>query len=224
MSSFTLGILDRRWRNAVNKRTSKINRVLSICGPSGVGKTTVVSALAEEFPVYLETTEGNPHLTGLLEGRGDFNAAANQEWFLARISEHISHANPNAHLILDQDPAAVVLVYSRMFFEDGKITEARYAALLRRLLEIEEKLQAWVCPRAVLCLDASADVLRKRVVQRGGEPRTPRLLWFDRIRTHFLHLFSHFPGAIRVSTVDLLPQQVISRAKALIEDRDDAQV
>jgi len=219
--------IEAQWRAKIRSQgTDKLGcaPLLTICGPSGAGKTTVVGVMASNYPVCLETAEENPHLKGLLKRKKGFDAAANQEWFLARIAESVSHAKPDAPLILDQDPAAVVLAYSRMFFEDGKISEAQYSALLRRLLEIEEKLQAWMRPRAVLCLDAPADVLRKRVVQRGGESRTPPLPWFHRIRTHFLDLFSRFPNAIRVSTVHLSPEQVISRAKDLVENRDDTQV
>ena len=177
--------------------------ILSLCGPSGVGKTTVVRALSNRYPVFIETTNGNPHLKGLLQGNLDFNAAANQEWFLRRIGRCISRANSRSPLILDQDPAAIVLAYSRIFLEDGKMTETQYASLLERLMKIEEKLKEWRCPRTVLLLDAPADVLRQRVFQRWGKSRTPPLTWFERVRNHFVQLFTCFPNAIVVSTVNL---------------------
>src|SRR5260370_40676097 len=68
--------------------------VLTVCGASGVGKTSVVRALAKTHRAYIETTDGNPHLKGLFERSEDFNAAANQEWFLERICEHSDRTNP----------------------------------------------------------------------------------------------------------------------------------
>src|ERR1017187_5395609 len=122
--------LDQIWQTTVRHKRNVPTPVLSICGPSGVGKTTVVTALANSYPTFIETTKGNPHLKGLLAGKTDFNAAANQEWFLRHIGLHISRARSRSPLILDQDPAAIVLAYSRMFLEDGKMTEGQYASLL----------------------------------------------------------------------------------------------
>jgi deoxyadenosine/deoxycytidine kinase len=193
--------------------------VLSICGPSGVGKTTIVTALANVYPAFIETTKGNRYLKDLQAGKPDFNATANQTWFLRRIGQHISHASSRSPLILDQDPAAIVLAYSRMFLEDGKMTELQYASLLERLLKIEKRLQNWRCPRTILILDAPADVLRQRVFQRWGKSHTPPLKWFERVRNHFVQLFTYFPSAIAVSTAKLSLEQVIARAKSLVEDR-----
>src|SRR6185503_10805791 len=122
-------------------------------------------------------------------------------------------------IILDQDPSAVVLVYSQIFWGDGKMTEMQYASLLERLLQIEETLLRWRCPRTVLCLDAPAEVLHRRVAQRCGESRTPPITWFERVRARLLDIFARFPNALAVSTVDLSPEQVISRARLLVEDK-----
>src|SRR5262249_21707294 len=140
-----------------------------------------------------------------------------QEWFLRLVTEHIADANPRLPLVLDQDPAAIVLAYSRMFYEDGLITTAQYESLFQDLLRVEEMLNRWRSPRAVLCLDAPAEVLRKRVVQRTSESHTPPLLWFERLRMNFLELFERFPNAVPVSTVELPPEQVISCARSLLE-------
>jgi deoxyadenosine/deoxycytidine kinase len=214
-----LRILEGRWRALVRHKTTAAKPVLSICGPSGVGKTTVVTALANEYPTFIETTKGNPHLNRLLVRKSEFNAGANQGWFLRRIGQHISRASSCFPLVLDQDPSAIVLAYSRMFLEEGKITDAQYVSLMGRLLKIEGKLQSWRCPRTVLLLDAPADVLCQRVFQRWGKSRTPPLEWFERVRDHFVRLFRCFPNTIVVSTVKLSSDQVIARARSLIEER-----
>lgn len=212
------------WREVISSKRNGNSAILSICGPSGVGKTTVVKTLSENFPAFVETTDGNPHFEALLTRKTEFDAAANQKWFLQRTSQHIAHANPQLPLILDQDPAAIVLAYSRIFLEDDQMTKAQYNSLLERLLKIEGELQNWTSPRTVLFLDAPADVLRHRVLRRWGKSHTPPLKWFDRLRNHFVQLFTCFPNAITASTVELSPEQVISRARALIKRRiKDAQ-
>lgn len=209
------------WRSLIRRprdRTLSVP-VLAISGPSGVGKTTVVSALAKSYPTFIETTRGNPHLEALLKGEQDFNASANQEWFLQRAGEHIARADPGSPLVIDQDPAAIVLAYARMFHEDGKMSLLQYFALLEHLLNIEETLHAWKSPRTVLFLDAPPDVLYRRVLKRSGETGTPPPTWFDRVRSYFVELFACFPNAITISTINNSPDQIVSRVKELIEAR-----
>ena len=191
--------------------------LMTVCGPCGVGKTTVVESLAGICPAYIETPSGNPHLKALLEGKEDFNAAANQQWFLGRIGEFVRRTNPRSPLVLDQDPAAIVLAYSRMFQEDGFITETQYSGLMQTLIEVEEMLQRWRFPRVVLFLEAPAELLHQRIVRRWGKSHTPPLAWFVRVRTYFRDLSAHFPQAFTLSTADLAPAQIVSRARQLLE-------
>ena len=207
----------------VPQEGSKPFTLLSVCGPSGSGKTTVCRSLADTWPAYLEDVEGNPYLQKLLERSSEFDAAGNQKWFLDRIGRFVKAA-PAGPVVLDQDPSAIVLAYSRMFFDVGKITECQYNSLLEELLHIEQVLLRWKVPRTVLCLDAPAEVLQQRVVQRWGITHTPPLAWFVRVRSHFLDLFSRFPNAIKVSTVELSVEKVVSLAKHLLkDDREGAQ-
>ena len=213
------------WLRAVRSSSEHATggvRLLTVCGPSGAGKTSVVSALAKDYAVYIETTDGNPHLKALLEGSDRFNAAENQGWFLRRIGENIAKADARVPLVLDQDPAAIVLAYSRMLRKDGKISELQYGVLVSTLLQTEQSLRLWGAPRTVLCLDAPAEALRQRVVMRMGASHTPPLVWFDRVRSHFLDLFSRFPNAIRFSTVELSVEQIASHARRLLQDGREA--
>lgn len=209
--------VSQQWLSAICQKSIAGHFVFSICGPSGVGKTTVVNKLSDFFSVYVETTDGNPYLEALLKRKADFNAAANQRWFLQCIGRHITQADPKLPLILDQDPAAIVLAYAKMFFEDGKIKQMQYESLLKRLLKIEKTLQDWKCPRTVLFLDASAETLYHRAVRRSGKSLTPPLEWFERVRTYFIQLFTCFPNAVNISTEIFSPEQVAARARALIE-------
>jgi deoxyadenosine/deoxycytidine kinase len=207
----------REWQVTVAHRITSIAPVLSICGPSGAGKTTVVEALADEFQVFIETTKGNPHLAALLNGKVDFNAAANQKWFLNLIGKGVAQADPKFPLILDQDPAAIVFAYAKMFLEDRRMTETQYEYLLKKLSKIEETLQRWTSPRIVLLLDASPPVLYHRILRRSGKAKTPPLEWFGRVRDQFARIFPHFPNAFTISTERHTAEQVAKRARTLIE-------
>lgn len=191
--------------------------VLSICGPSGVGKTTVAKALADTFEVFIETTKGNPHLEALLRGKADFNAAANQRWFLSRVGRHVAKANPKLPLVLDQDPTAIVLAYAKVFLDDRQMNEAQYEVLLKDLAKIEKMLQKWTSPRVVLFLDAPPTILYHRILRRSGKTKTPPLEWFERVRNQFVQLFPCFSNAFTISTEKYSPEQVTSHARAMIE-------
>jgi len=208
-----------QWQEKVRHNNDKSALVLSVCGPSGAGKTTVAKALAKIYPAFIETTAGNPYLIDLLKGKSDFKAFKNQNWFLSRVGRHISRAKLDSPLILDQDPSAIVMVYSRVFMEDGKLTEKEFDFFLKKLLIIEKNLQDWRAPRTVLFLDAPADVLRQRNLKKWGASNTPPIIWFERLRAHFVKLFTCFPSAISASTNNLSPEEVINRAKSLIERR-----
>lgn len=211
---------EAEWRTKVHSRSAKkagTSPILAVCGPSGVGKTTIASHLADTYPVYVETTEDNPYLSALLEGRGEFDAAANQEWFLHRLAEHIKQADGASQLVLDQDPAAIVLVYARLFHDAELITDAQYCSLIQALLRIEETLLRWTSPRTVLCLDAPSEILRRRVMRRSGGLETPPIEWFVSVRTAFRKLFINFPNAIVVSAGKLSPSEIASHARQLLE-------
>jgi len=199
-------------------QAARLSPVISICGPSGVGKTTVIKGLAKLCPTFIETTKGNPHLKGLLEGRKEFNAAANQEWFLKRIGRYIAKAKPNLPLVLDQDPAAIVFGYAKMFLDEGKMNSTDYELLLEQLMKIETSLQRWRSPRTVLFLDAPPVILHRRALNRAdGKSSVPPLKWFERNRNYFVNLFTCFPKAIRISTVDHSADEIVERARGLIE-------
>lgn len=208
--------VQRRWQDALRSSSGgprSASKALSICGPSGAGKTTIARALAESYPTYIENVSSNPHLRSLLEGKTSFNAFDNQRWFLSRVITFVEHADSNAALVLDQEPAAIVLAYARMFYEDGGLSELHYIALLERLVHTEVLLKRWGSPRTVIFLDAPADVLYSRVVQRNGVARTPGIEWFERVRTYFRQLPVFFPKAVIVSTSQLSAEQTVSRAQ-----------
>ena len=199
---------------AVSK--SSAARLFTICGPSGSGKTAVVQGLLQQFNGYVEAVDDNPHLLRLVEGTPDFDALANQQWFLNRIAKFIHNANSGSPLILDQDPAAIVKVYSRMFKDDGLIDNAGYRTLLTDLLHLEGNMSRWRTPRTIFLLDAPEEVLRQRVSQRSGTVATPSLKWFATVRSYFHELAAELPNVILVPSADVTPQQISSQLTKIL--------
>jgi deoxyadenosine/deoxycytidine kinase len=209
---------ETEWAERIRQHASITRRaaILSVCGPSGVGKSTISRGLARSYPTYIESTDGNPHLYRLLEGRPDFNAAENQKWFLNRIADYVFAADPLRPLVLDQDPAAVVLVYARLFCDAGLMDEAEYGDLFTTLFAIEERLLQWTVPRSVMWLDAPAETLSERVVQRSPASKTPPIAWFADVRRSFAKMCPHFPRCTRVLSSEFPPDALILRARSLL--------
>jgi deoxyadenosine/deoxycytidine kinase len=204
MSTDKIDSLQMEWVNTVHRPGGQGEApLITIAGPSGAGKSTIVTNFSQVYPTFIETTEGNPHLQALLTGGSTFDAAGNQRWFLESIGNAIEHSDPERPLILDQDPGAIVLVYGRMFYDEGLIHETEYTALLKDLIDLEELMRRWKAPRRIACLDAPAEVLRTRVEARWGESRTPESSWFIKVRGYFHEFSLRFPNALLLSTIDL---------------------
>lgn len=216
-----IALLEREWQRvallADGSPRSKNKTAISICGPSGSGKTTVARSFGDAYSVYVEVAEDNPHLRNLLEGKEGFDAAASQRWFLKRISEFLSNADPSLPIVVDQDPAATVFTYAKMFFDQGEISAGDYHGLLLDLIRTEQQMHNWITPRLVVVFDAPPDVLRERVLRRWGPSRTPSTAWFGTIRNYFSQLPSYLPHAVRLSTNGVRVEDVVSQVKQLVK-------
>lgn len=190
--------------------------LLTVCGPSGSGKTTVVEALRDTCEPYIETTAGNPHLSALLEGRSDFDAFANQRWFLSRMTEFLATADPQRPVILDQDPQAIIHVYTQMFRDAGLIDERSFATLLGELSKLELSAAQWKSPRTIFYLHAPPDVLRARVLRRAGASATASRDWFATVREYFDRVVAGLPNVVQIATADLGREEVISIVRSSV--------
>lgn len=196
-------------------RTSSRARLITIAGPSGSGKTTVARALSSDFEAFVEDVIDNPHLDPLLTNVGVFDAHANQRWFLGRVEAFVRAANPEVTVVLDQDPAAIVRAYARLFRDEEQLPPAAYRSLLLDLLHLEQLLARWGGGRTVVFLDASAATLRARV-QHRGDPALPPEKWFDSVREYFATLRAHVPTAHFIDTSDLDADEVVEHVRNLV--------
>ena len=190
-------------------------RLLTIAGPSGSGKTTVARSLSREYATFIEDVSKNPHLEALRSG-APFDAYANQRWFLDQMGAFLRAARTDVPIVLDQDPAAIVRVYARMFHDEQRISGAQYRTLLLDLLRVESMLTRRNTRRAVVFLDAPAAVLRERAELRG-DASVPPESWFDSVRHYFRELQSRVPAAPVIPTDELSSDEVVKTIRHILD-------
>jgi deoxyadenosine/deoxycytidine kinase len=193
-----------------------VSKILLIAGPSGAGKTTVARQLSSDFQTYIETFEDNPYLHKLLLGAPDFDAEANQRWFLQRVENFIKSATSEEHLVVDQSPSAIVYVYAQMFRDNGLIDDEEYHSLAGSLDRIEYMMKQWESGQHALFLDAPTAVLRRRISWARGEASTPPLRWFADVRRRFVQLQAWVPKATIVPTADCGVVKSTQQARKLL--------
>lgn len=190
--------LQKMCRNA--HRFSRAERVplLTIAGPPGSGKSTIVRALETSFvggACYIERFEENPWLDSLDSPAEEFDAERSQRWFLETAAGFVARA-PSAALLLDQDPTAIVLVYGQLLFDRGLITADAFNEHLTALLRLEIDHASRLAGRTVILLDASAETLAVRCARKKG-PRLEADLLED-VRERFATVFRKLPNVVRI--------------------------
>jgi deoxyadenosine/deoxycytidine kinase len=192
--------------------------VVVICGPSGSGKTSVVNATRGPAHKYIEEPSENPHLLRVLSDLNS-SAADSQKWFLEEILHFVKSSDPAIPLLLDQDPSAIVNVYARWFYEQGRISGTMMTQLEAKLEEIEYILrERWLSPRFVILLSANPQLLRNRVLTRDGS--APRLSWFQDLLARFHDFHGRHSASLTFDTSSTDVNTIASRAQVLLESTE----
>lgn len=169
------------------------------------------------MPVYLEKAEENPHLEPLLRGSADFDAFANQQWFLDRMKDAIERADQSSPLALDQNPVAIVAVYGKLFRSENLIDDAQFKILESKLESILFLLGQWPGGFHTVHLDASPEILHFRVFNRQDGTKPPPADWYGELRIRFFQAFSHIENYETVDTSLLDREEVFSKVSRMLE-------
>jgi len=210
--------LGKMCRNAHRFWRTERGSALSVSGPPGSGKSTVVEALGSAFSddaVYLERFEQNPYLGSLDRPNPDFDAASSQRWFLDAMASFIAQA-PLTTLLLDQDPTAIALVYGQLLFDRQLISPQKFEDHLSALLELEIDEASKLAGRTVILLDAPAETLAQRCVRKVGPSLGVDFL--EEARGRFAMVFGGLPNVITVDAsrpVGAVVADVRAHAEAL---------
>ncbi len=148
-----------------------MKRFIAVAGNMGVGKTSLVSFLAQEYgfePVY-EPFADNPYLTDFYADMPRW-AFGSQVWFLSnKFRLHLELDNRRA------DPARACFVQDRTIYEDAEIFAANLArtgAITPRdwenYLDLYNGMRrALQPPDLMIYLRCSVRAIRRRIVRRG---------------------------------------------------------
>ena len=188
--------------------------IICVEGPSAVGKTTLVAALAVsmqgEVVPEVDTLDAPPRR----EAAGWFVDQSSRRWQDARALAAGTQA-----VLLDGDPFKG-LWYNAVFRGDGWPDPKLVAALYRE--RIENDRLAW--PDLYLALDADETELTKR---RAADPTRRRrrfeshLRLLAPLREYFGALAERLPGRVlHLDTTQLGPDAVANKARQLIARSD----
>jgi deoxyadenosine/deoxycytidine kinase len=139
---------------------------LAVAGNIGVGKSTLVSLLAEEYaltPIY-EAVDENPYLEDFYRDMRRY-AFHSQMFFLAkRLEQHLRLVNPGHRIVQDRTVYEDADVFARNLFEEGVMDDRDYRSYTLMVTAIKQALRP---PDLLLYLRAGLPTLRRRIALRG---------------------------------------------------------
>ncbi|MBS3965822.1 MAG: deoxynucleoside kinase [Truepera sp.] len=139
---------------------------LAVSGNIGVGKSTIVSLLAQEYgltPVF-EAVDENPYLEDFYRDMPRY-AFHSQMFFLAkRLKQHLMLVNPGNRIIQDRTVYEDADVFARNLFDEGVMDRRDYGSYTLMVTAIKQALRP---PDLLLYLRASLPTLRQRIALRG---------------------------------------------------------
>jgi len=190
-------------------------RVVTLLGATGSGKTTIATLLARSFPTYVERATANPELHKLLAGEASFDASHSQKWFTESVAQFIQSSQTDPLIILDQDPVAISLVYSKLFLASGHMTSDEYVKLLRLSIRIERELTRQDRRRSVVFLFADPQTLRARTVRRSMESDVG-VPWYEDVHRRFEELSRVLAPEASIDTRNVTAEQARMRVQEAI--------
>lgn len=170
---------------------------LAVSGNIGVGKSTLVSLLAQEYgltPVF-EAVDENPYLEDFYRDMPRY-AFHSQMFFLAkRLKQHLRLVNPGNRIIQDRTVYEDADVFARNLFDEGVMDRRDYGSYTLMVTAIKQALRP---PDLLLYLRASLPTLRQRIALRG---RSYESAISDSYLLRLNALYDHFIAQYELSEV-----------------------
>ena len=138
-------------------------KLISIIGPPAAGKTTMATHLAKalEAELVCEDFDGNPFLADSYLGCADASLPAQLYYLLSRASQLALSRWPEKGVVVSDYGFCQDAVYAAMRLSEEDL--ATYRTVVAKLESVVKP------PDAVIHIDASVVVMRRRVAQRGRE-------------------------------------------------------
>jgi deoxyadenosine/deoxycytidine kinase len=139
---------------------------VSIAGNIGVGKSTLVGILAEEFQwqPYYELVTDHPYLDDYYNDRERWGFHS-QIWFLTqRYEQHLEIADTPGSVIEDRSMYEDYEIFVKGLLEEHILSQRDFRTYRRLYHTLVQRIQP---PTLLIYLQASIDTLQKRIAERA---------------------------------------------------------
>ena len=139
---------------------------VSIAGNIGVGKSTLVQILAEEFgwQPYYELVSDHPYLDDYYGDRERWGFHS-QIWFLTqRFEQHLEIADTPSSILEDRSMYEDYEIFVKGLLEEGILSQRDFRTYRRLYTTLVQRIQP---PSLVVYLQASVPTLQRRIASRA---------------------------------------------------------
>ena len=139
---------------------------VSIAGNIGVGKSTLVQILAEEFgwQPYYELVSDHPYLDDYYGDRERWGFHS-QIWFLTqRFEQHLEIADTPSSILEDRSMYEDYEIFVKGLLEEGILSQRDFRTYRRLYTTLVQRIQP---PSLVVHLQASVPTLQRRIASRA---------------------------------------------------------
>lgn len=139
---------------------------VSIAGNIGVGKSTLVQILAEEFgwQPYYELVSDHPYLDDYYGDRERWGFHS-QIWFLTqRFEQHLEIADTPSSILEDRSMYEDYEIFVKGLLEEGILSQRDFRTYRRLYTTLVQRIQP---PSLVVFLQASVPTLQRRIASRA---------------------------------------------------------
>ncbi|MFM7679074.1 MAG: deoxynucleoside kinase [Roseiflexaceae bacterium] len=139
---------------------------ISVAGNIGVGKSTLVSILAEElrWQPYYELVADHPYLDDYYNDRARWGFHS-QIWFLTqRYEQHLEISDTPGSVIEDRSMYEDYEIFVKGLFEEGILSQRDFRTYRRLYNTLVQRIQP---PTLVIYLQASVETLQTRIRERA---------------------------------------------------------